>query len=597
MKKLNLILIACMLACTFVVTAQEILDVAPGVGTLNAAIKANGGNKIYRLKNGYNGYYVLNEIINNTGFDLKIIGGGTPDVGDTKPTMPPTLQTSGTGGTPFNYMFQVFANLTLKGIYFVNATADGVFNAQFFMGIEGNNVRVIIDNCVLDPAGSPIYCTGGKPKIYITNSLLNRLTNQTTSVNGPVNFYFPNDQSGVDTLFIENNTFIGLSTAVFSDNNAPVKSNFTWINHNTFIHHKCQMDWMSNQEKYYFTNNLLYDCHVIPYEKAWVGGWDNYPTGGVSELLWSSPDSKVKADGVEIDFGFNSMTSFVANNIEFKNKEFYDNLDALYTWTQSKGVANSMYYQPLVWTPDVPVQSRGIELSAALANNPQSAIYNSVQYPKWKAASNKYDINPTFTDARIYEKSKILAQWALPAIKNDYFASIYTDGTTFTSLNWYWDPDGNVGQNETWPLFDGAYTNTAALTGGLDGLPIGDLNWFPAKKTIWQNNKPAVDAHILALNIDKMNLTSVNTVRAEKPKLIDVYPNPVIDVVNFNIKGNINSNTQIRIFNALGQNVEILNLTSGVSKFVWDAAKLKSGTYYYDANINGVKEKGVLLKK
>jgi hypothetical protein len=596
MKKLNLVFIACMLACTFTATAKDILDVAPGVGTLNAAINQYKGDRIYRLKDGYNGYYVLNEIINNTGFELTIIGGGTPDAGDSKPTMPATLQTSGTGGVPFNYMFQAFDNITLKGIYFANATADGVFNAQFFMGIEGNNVRVIIDKCVLDPAGSPIYCTGGSPKIYLTNNLFNRLTVQTTSVNGPVNFYFPNDQNGVDTLLIENNTFIGLSTAVFSDNNAPVKSGFTWINHNTFIHHKCQIDWMSNQEKFYFTNNLLYDCHVIPYEKAWIGGWDNYPTGGVSELLWSSPDSKVKSKGTEIDFGFNSMTSFVANNIEFKNQAFYDNLTALYTWTASKGAANSMYFQPLVWTNDVPMQGRGIELSVALVNNPQSAIYNNAQYPTWKAANNKYDIDPSFADTRIKQKSDIFAQWALPAIKKDYFASHYS-ATDHTSLNWYWDPDGNLGQNDTWPLFNGTYTNSTAQSAGLDGLPIGDLNWFPVKKEIWQNNKPAIDAHILALNTEKLNLNSAVDNLSDRQLLVTVYPNPCVDIVTFRIKDNVKENTQIHIINVLGQKISTIKLNQGSTELIWDVSNLQSGTYYYIGLINGREEAGVIMKK
>jgi len=497
-----------MLACTLLATAQDILDVAPGTGTLNAAIKANGGNKIYRLQNGYNGYYVLDEIINNTGFKLTIIGGGTPDAGDPKPTMPPTVQTSGTGGVPFSYMFTAYDHITLRDIYFNNATADGVFNPQFFMLIGGNDVRVIIDNCVLDPAGSPIHCTGGSPKIYITNSLLNRLTNNTISVNGPVNFHFPNSDYGIDTLFVENNTFIGLSTAVFSDG-LSAKSNVTWINHNTFLHHKCQIDWMANQVKFFFTNNLMYDCHVIPYEKAWVGGaWDNYPIGGVSELLWSAPDDSVKVGGVWEPFGYQYMTSFVANNIEFKNQQFIDNLDALYTWTKSKGAANSMYFQPLVWTPDAP--ARGIILDTALARNPQSKIYNNMAYPNWKAANNKYDINPTFTDHRIDSLSAILAAWALPATKNDYFASYYDGGTAFTSLNWYWDPDGKMGQNETWPLFDGTYTNSAALTGGLDGLPIGDLNWFSEKKVIWEKNAKAIKKHILSLNVEKMDLAALS---------------------------------------------------------------------------------------
>ncbi|MBE0676450.1 MAG: hypothetical protein IH591_17475, partial [Bacteroidales bacterium] len=452
MKMKNLLLILCMITCTLAASAQEILDVEPGEGTLNAAIATHQGNKVYRLQNGYNGYYVLSEIINNTGFELTIIGGGDPDADDPDPTRPPTLQTSGTGGTPFSYMFQAYENITLEDIYFVNATADGVFNNGYFMQIAGNNVKASINNCILDPAGNPVYVTGNNASVFITNSLLNILTNQTTSVNGPVNFYFANQEYGLDTLFLENNSMIGLSTALFSDGNADVKTDFVWINHNTFMHHKCQIDWMTNVEEFYFTNNLLYDSHVIPYERAWVGGWDKYPAGvgAVSELLWSHASPSVKENGEFIEWGFDKMTSFVANNIEFKNQQFIDNLDLLYTWAQEKGAPISMYFQPLVWTPDAPAY--GIILDTALANNPQASIYNSTEYPNWKAANNKYDINPTFTDHRIDSLSAILAEWALPATKNDYFGAYYDGGTDFTSLNWYWDPDGNIGQNETWPL-------------------------------------------------------------------------------------------------------------------------------------------------
>ncbi len=595
MKKNTLLLIACILVVSLSAATKEIIDVAPGVGTLNAAIKQHGGNKIYRLKNGYNGYYVLNEIINNTGFELTIIGGGTPDAGDLKPTMPPTLQTSGTGGTPFDYMFIAFENLTLRGIYFVNATADGVFNPQFFIRIGGNNVRVVIDDCVLDPAGSPIHSVGQKPKIYLRNSLFNRLTNQTTSVNGPVNFFFANQESGVDTLYVENNTFVGLSTAIFSDGNAPVKSGFTWINHNTFIHHKAQIDWMSNQEKFFFTNNLMYDCHVIPYEKAWVGGWDNYPSGAVSELLWSHPSPKVKDNGVEINFGFDKMTSFVANNIEFKNKAFYDNLDALYTWANQKGAAISMYFQPLVWTPDAP--ARGIEKTQAMALNPQAGIYNSNAHPNWKAANNKYDVNPTFVDHRIDSLSAILAAWTLPAIKKDYFASHYDGGTAFTQLNWYWDPDKALGQNETWPLFNGTYTNAEALSGGLDGLPIGDLNWFPDKKEIWKNNKAAIDAHILALNTEKINLNSAVPIVHDAEMLVATYPNPIVNEVHFKFKDAIKEKIAIEIVNVMGQVIDVVKVEPGVSQSVYDASRLSPGTYFYTSNMNGRKVTGVLLKR
>ncbi len=592
--KRYLFFLLCLFASTIAVQAIEILDVEPGDGTLNAAIKQYKGDRIYRLQNGYNGYYVLNEIINNTGFELTIIGGGEPDANDLKPTMPPTVQTNGAGGVPFNFMINAYANLKLQGIYFVNATADGVFNSEFFIGVQGNDVTVEIDNCIVDPSSNPFYVTGNNAKIYLTNNIFNRLTTQTTSVNGPVNFLFSNPEYGFDVLYIENNTFIGLSTSVFSDNLEACKTGLTWINHNSFIHHKCQIDWMANQEEYYFTNNLLYDCHVIPYEKAWVGGaWDNYPVGGVSELLWSAPDDKVKDKGVEIDWGFDKMTSFVAYNVAFKNKAFYDNLDNLYKWTDAKGAANTMYYMPLVWDENAPAY--GIKLSEALEKNPQYKIYNSAGYPTWKQSSNNYTIDPQFNDSRIAEKSAILAQWALPATKKDYFASVYDGDDSYTKLDWYWDPDGELGRNETWPLFDGSYKNAEAQTYGIDGLPVGDLNWFPEKKAIWEQYKDEIAAHIKSLKTERIDLGSVESVEVDAVCL--VYPNPASEIVNFTFSGVADENSKIDIYNAGGQMVKSVKINSDESKASVGVSGFPAGMYLYRAYVNGRMSKGIFIKK
>ena len=593
MKKLFLCLLSLFAGATMA-NAIEILDVEPGEGTLNAAIKQYKGDRIYRLQDGYNGYYLLTEIINNTGFDLTIIGGGTPDADDAKPDMPPTVQTNGVGGVPFSFMFEAYGNVKLDGIYFVNGTSDGVFNSEFFMGVRGNDLKIEINDCVIDPCGNPLYVTGNSPEIYITNCLFNRLTTQTTSVNGPVNFLFRNQEYGFKVLYVENNTFVGLSTSVFDDALEACKTGLTWINHNTFVHHKCQMDWMANQEEYYFTNNLLYDCHVIPYDKAWVGGaWDNYPVGGVSELLWSAPDEKVKDNGVEIDWGYDKMTSFVAYNLEFKHQEFYDNLDKLYEWTASKGVANTMYFQPLVWDENAPAE--GIDLALALEKNPQAKIYNSAEYPTWKQVGNKYKLDPQFKDARIAEKSAILAQWALPAIKKDYFAAQYDGDDSYTKLDWYWDPDGDLGKNETWPLFDGSYTNAEAMTYGIDGLPVGDLNWFPEQKAIWEANKDRIEAHIKALKTERIDLSSVESVEAGVE--CNVYPNPVTEVANFTFAGIDAPVCEIAIYNTVGQLVKMEEAAVENAKASINISELPVGTYLYNVIVNGNVSNGVILKK
>lgn len=581
MKKIYTLLIGVFL-CSSSANAIEILDVKPGDGTLNEAIKQYKGDRIYRLQDGYNGYYSLTEIIDNSGFDLTIVGGGTPDVNDPRPDMPPTVQTNGVNGVPFNFMFNVYSDITLQGIYFVNATVDGVFNTEFFMGIQGHDVVVTIDDCVLDPSGNPFYVIGNSPQIYVTNSLFNRLTTQTTSVNGPVNCYFPNKTHGPEVLYFENNTFVGLSTAVFSDNCESVKSGLAWFNHNTFIHHKCQFDWMSNQEEFYFVNNLFYDCQVVPTEvpdkpyDAAQAQWTNYPIGAVPEFLLSAPDSRVKDKGVDVDWGYDKMTSFVAYNVDFKNKSFIDNLDKLNQWLVEKGTGKQMYYMPFVWDENSP--ARGIDLNFALERNPQHEIYNSAQYPQWKHVGSAYDINPQFSDKRIDEKSGILAKWALPATKNDYYKPFYDGDTDFMKLDWYWDPDGDLGKNETWPLFDGSYTNVELKTYGIDGLPVGDLTWFPEQKAVWEANRDRIKSHIKGLQTERLDLSSVESVETVECR---VYPNPAAAQVNFLLDTPAVGNGEMEIFNMIGQKVLDANLQEGDTKLSLNISGLVAGVYSY----------------
>ena len=114
MRKFNaitLLILGMLLGST--VIAQDILVVDPGQGTLNAAIEANGGDKIYQLQAGQ--WYGIDKIIENVDFHLQIIGEDYDDA-----TMPATLQTGTLGdGTPFGLMFDAKGDITLKNVYFL----------------------------------------------------------------------------------------------------------------------------------------------------------------------------------------------------------------------------------------------------------------------------------------------------------------------------------------------------------------------------------------------------------------------------------------------------------------------------------------------
>ena len=98
--------------------AQEVINVAPDYnngGALNAAIAANGPNKIYMLE--ADGYYTLDatiELLETNPGDWFQIEGAIPGDGQYMPV----LQTGLNGeNAPFEFMFDVRADVSFKNIF------------------------------------------------------------------------------------------------------------------------------------------------------------------------------------------------------------------------------------------------------------------------------------------------------------------------------------------------------------------------------------------------------------------------------------------------------------------------------------------------
>ncbi|MGD0037785.1 MAG: T9SS type A sorting domain-containing protein, partial [Bacteroidota bacterium] len=168
------------------------------------------------------------------------------------------------------------------------------------------------------------------------------------------------------------------------------------------------------------------------------------------------------------------------------------------------------------------------------------------------------------------------------------------------------------------PQFNLAYTNDTLIHAGTDGLPLGDLNWFPAKKTIYLANRatyiaalqdsvahakyvyvPGDSASFYVTNFTYTGVDSKGSGIAKQFSLSDNYPNPFNPSTAIEFELPEQSNVTLTIFNILGQKVFELsaNYFSGSHSYSFDASKLSSGVYIYSLKATGVSGKNYVQSK
>lgn len=550
--------------------AQTVLVVEPGTGTLNQAIKTYGGTRIYQLKAGE--WYQLNAIIENVDYHLQIIG-QEPAI---KGGMPATLQTgSDAGGAVFFQMFDAKGDITIKNVYIMNADLLGV-TGYFFLTNSKNEGRTIIDRCILDPIGSPngVVLNGKKSKTYFTNNLCNRQGHQLNPNDG---FMFVTDNSsgaGFDTLLVQNNTFICMGTGMHSGGYNKYVNNYSKWDHNTFVIQKSQIDWSCWEKEYYWTNNFMFDMQTQP----WSPTWQPMPGADAGKPL----PGMIYADTIPGDVMPSKTIQFLEYNMHYRNPKFYTMLNDLNIQGKKDGKI-AINYMPLVWPSDSINSSR------------ETTMFTQHEsFPYWRFGNMTTNIDPQWDDARIYTMSDKYVEWT--KIATQIHAMGYPSGNFPPASSWpqyFWDPDGAVDRNDTWPLFNGVYTNAALLIGSIEGLPLGDLNWYPEAKALWAKNKDRIDAHMKAAIESKITmLTGVNSINLSSIKT-SCYPNPFSKdlTVTYTVKNH--ADVKLTILTINGQTVnELVNQSQSVGDYTakWngtntEGASMPNGIYLYRLQI------------
>jgi hypothetical protein len=131
-------------------------------------------------------------------------------------------------------------------------------------------------------------------------------------------------------------------------------------------------------------------------------------------------------------------------------------------------------------------------------------------------------------------------------------------------------PQTDPGFTDATRPYNFAYsTSSASYTAGANGFPLGDLNWWPAKKAAWENSLTDVKAN----KSIPLNFT-----------LEQNYPNPFnpSTVIKYSIPEA--SSVKLKVFNVLGKEVATLvNLKQQAGEYnvTFNIKNLASGVYFY----------------
>ncbi|MHB9013589.1 MAG: T9SS type A sorting domain-containing protein [Ignavibacteriaceae bacterium] len=581
MKKLSIFLMFLLLNATLL--AQTYFDVQPGYGTLNDAITANQGNVIYRLQAGQ--WYGLSGQIENNGFALTIVG-TTPAAGQ----MPAEIQTATLpDGTVLANLFSVLGDLTLKNVFIVNADANNTEGGNSVISVnDATPNKVVLDSVTVDPVG----LNGGliafnatpHPKLFLTNCLFLRMG----MLDGANDGWFwsiggaPNN--GFDTLYLENNTFLSTGTGMGMGAGFNTDSeNVVWINHNSFIFHKSPLFWAWHMNSYFVTNNLFFDFHTQPWSKKWNVYFPDGDTAGSQSVM-----ALINQDTTSYDSTNGKLLSQRKLFVEYNSLYLDPRIQAYATTWPKTHTLNNDGVTPL----DTSTYFMQLGYPSDSANvNREANMYGSASFPYFKFGNYLKQIDPQWTDPKFYAIQDSLVNWTLPAAElNTWgFSANNVNPQPNQAGNWFWNSDTvyNYGNPEVWPRVDCSYKNSTLLTASIEGLPLGDLNWFPAAKAIWQKNQAAIMAHIVSENTSVLNVTDVKKENNQTPTAFTLsqnYPNPFnpSTVIKYSIpKSGI---VTLKVYNMLGQEVATLvNQMQNSGNYIvnFNADKLASGVYMY----------------
>jgi Secretion system C-terminal sorting domain len=573
----TLLLVLC-IPCKTLAAAGDTLVVYATTGNLEATINSDttgaGFQKhaAYKLVTSDTTYVYQGAI--SVKSDFTIIGVPDPVTGRPPCIQPETLPDNTLPPTLF-LLNGENTKAFFKNLYFTGRSTDNTIcmtnlnGAGACIQAAAAGIRLTVDHCVFSdwPTNNIAY-SGDHTSIFVTNCKFRNGTISTAWYSGEA-VRNTNNTAITDSMVIKYNSMYCLDSYAA----CPVTVNpctYFEFSHNNVMYTFKNPFWIYNITNGKFNDNMFY--------AAFAGGssltehfgmWDQLRSFALTSICdldtlnrgiadWFDPADTAGTGGQPILWPAEAL-----RNIEVKNNVCYWPQVVTQFWTAWDDTAHVDSVVTPVWM------------------NPRTAGFftDKTHWPKMVESGN-LQVDPQFGPAidqvvqsGVGDGDGFYAHFA--AVRTNNPSLVTTYGYTISTVTpGFWVPE--------WPLPESAdmqYANTALKTGGTDGLPIGDPNWFGM--TLAVKEKAAGVPVVFGLSQN--------------------YPNPFNPTTTIEFALPLTAKVQMKVYNVIGQEVATLvneTLTAGHHAVTFDASRIASGVYMYKivaGNFVSVK-KMVLLK-
>ena len=421
-------------------------------------------------------------------------------------------------GTTFEATNTVFQMLSLSAM-------ETGLNINTLIIANGENQRIIFDKLVVNGAGNNVISSAGDGQ-YIKVTNCNIRNNRNLSDDWSGGLLYGNWSAGGwrDSLIIRNNSFINIGNVALRCFTGET-SRAVIVDHNTFFGAARIAVTPNDQSNVQLTNNMIVASHASGNPKTagtapditiWgetvTEAWDHkgamFLVGLLDAAAYPHLESVLGFDVSGTQESIEEQRSFViANNCCYWPKELimaWDTID------EDGGAV----------VPVFRTDAQGDWIFEHIIMNEE---YDNSYGHMGSSDALTSEFNPGFDQASVNRILDPMNTWI------DGFRNV--DGWVPFMCN-IDDPGKEI--QLVWPLPENlAYTNEELKTGGTDGLPIGDLNWFG-------------------------NPDGIGDITAIKAIHMSNHPNPFTSFTDITYTLKENSNVKMTIYNIVGEEVAVL---------------------------------------